>query len=82
MLFFNFDSIFIFDNIFFTISRFLRNKWVFNYCQTRVLFLYKGATLVEKRANGFYTVAGSPAWRLVLNPLVAYRQPSIYCLLA
>ena len=39
-----------------------------NYCQTSILFLNKGATLVNKRANRFYTLAGSPAWGLVLNP--------------
>ena len=38
------------------------NKRVFNYCQTSVLFVFKGATLVDKRANRFYTLAGSPAW--------------------
>ena len=56
----------------------IRNKRVFNYCQTSVLFLYKGATLVNKRANGYYTLAGTPTWRLVLIPLVAYSSTTIY----
>ena len=32
-------------------------KRVFNYCQTSVLFLYKGDTLVDKRAQpgGWYS---------------------------
>ena len=29
-------------------------------------------------ANGPYTLAGSPAWRLVLNPLVAYTSTTVY----
>ena len=35
-----------------------RNKRVFNYCQTSVLFFYKGATLVIYRAHGPYTLVG------------------------
>ena len=35
-------------------------KSVFYYCQTSVLFLYKGATLVDNRAHGHYTLVGSP----------------------
>ena len=27
-----------------------------NYCQTSVLLLYKGATLVDNRAHGLYTL--------------------------
>ena len=41
-------------------------------------YIYKGATLVNKRANWFYTLAGSPAWGLVLNPLVAYTSTTVY----
>ena len=41
---------------------------------------YKGATLVDKRANRFYTLVGSPAWGLVLNPLVAYTSTTVYIL--
>ena len=47
---------------------FEENKRVFNYCQISVLFLYKGATLVNNRAHGHYTLVGSPAWGPVLNP--------------
>ena len=32
---------------------------VINSCQTSVLFLYKGATLVDNRAHGHYTLMGS-----------------------
>ena len=46
--------------------------------KTSVFFLYKGATLVNKKADGFYTLAGSPAWELVLNPLVAYTSTTVY----
>ena len=48
------------------------------YCQTSVLFLYKGANLVDKRAHGLYTLAGSPACRQELNPLVAYTLTTVY----
>ena len=43
-----------------------------------VLFLYKGATLVNNRAHGPYTLVGSPAWGPVLNPLVAYTLTTVY----
>ena len=33
---------------------------------------------MKKRANGFYTLAGSPTWRLVLNPLVPYTSITVY----
>ena len=38
----------------------------------------KGATLVDNRAHGLYTLAGSPACRLVLNHLVAYTSTTVY----
>ena len=53
-------------------------KRVLNYRQTSVLFLHKGATFVDKRANGFYMLAGSPASGLILNPLVAYTSTTVY----
>ena len=59
----------------------IRNKIVFNYCQTSVLFFYKGATLVDNRAHGHYTLVGSPAWGPVLNPLVAFTSTTVYILL-
>ena len=37
-----------------------------------------GATLVDNRAHGNYTLVGSPTWGLVLNPLVAYTSTTVY----
>ena len=51
---------------------------MFNYCQTSVLFLYKGATLVIYRAHRPYTLAGPPVRELVLDPLVAFTSTTVY----
>ena len=53
------------------------NKRVFNYCQTSVLFLYKGATLVIYRAHGPYTLVGPPVRGLVLDSLVVLTSTSV-----
>ena len=53
-------------------------KRVFNYCQTSVLFLYIGATLVDNRAHGHFTLVGSLTWGSVLNPLVAFISTTVY----
>ena len=53
------------------------NIRVFNYCQTSVLFLYKGATLLIYRAHGPYTLVGPTASRLALDPLVAFTLTTV-----
>ena len=51
---------------------------MFNYCQTSVLLLYKGATSVDNRAHGHFTLAGSLTRGSVLNPLVALTSTTVY----
>ena len=46
-------------------------------CHPWLLFLYKGVTLVDNRAHGHYTLAGSPTQRSVLNPLVALTSTTV-----
>ena len=52
---------------------------MFYYCQTSVLFLHKGATLVDNRAHGLYTLAGSQAcWPVLKPPSCLYLDNCLY----
>ena len=61
-----------------TINFTLRNKIVFYYCQTSVLFLYNGGIFSGYQSLLALYLSGTPLWRPVLTPLAAYTLTTFY----